>query len=392
MSLPSSWPGLSPAIESRSLLINDLNVHILEARPASSPTDVPPPPLLILLHGFPELAYSWRKVMVPLAQAGYHVVAPDQRGYGRTKLRTTTQTHDKVAFEDDLAPYRMLNLVTDLVALVYALGYREVASVVGHDFGSAVAGHCALIRPDLFKSVVMMSAPYTGAPVLLPDQDPPAKSVAQSVNEALAMLRPPRKHYTVYYSTSEANANMTAAPQGLHAFLRAYYHVKSADWQENQPYPLPSLDISSLALLPNYYIMPLNETMAEAVAQDALSASEVEKNNWLTEKELDVYVSEYATTGFQGGLNWYRCATDTQWSRDLRVFSGKRIEVPAMFVSGKQDWGVFQYPGAAEKMRTEVCQRMEEEDFVLVEGAGHWVQQERPGAVVEHLLRFLKEL
>ena len=111
-------------------------------------------PCVLLLHGFPELAYSWRKVMPPLAAAGFHVVAPDQRGYGRT-------TGWDGAYDGDVGSFRMLNLVEDVLALARALGERR-AHVVGHDFGSPVAAYCALTRPDVFRSVVMMSAPFGG--------------------------------------------------------------------------------------------------------------------------------------------------------------------------------------------------------------------------------------
>src|SRR5438045_5264328 len=116
-------------------------------------------PCLLLLHGFPELAYSWRKVMLPLAAAGFHVIAPDQRGYGRT-------TGWDGSYDGDINAFRILNVVKDALALVFALGHRSVAAVVGHDFGSPVAAYCALTRPDVFRSVVMMSAPFGGPPVL----------------------------------------------------------------------------------------------------------------------------------------------------------------------------------------------------------------------------------
>ncbi|KAG6873189.1 hypothetical protein C0995_001799 [Termitomyces sp. Mi166 len=381
MSSSTYYPGLPPQIKSRFLLINDLDVHILEAEPEISNT--PNSLLLILLHGFPELAYSWRKVMVPLSAAGYHVVAPDQRGYGHTKRRSTPSEYDRITFTDDLTPFRMLNLATDIVSLVYALGYTSVAAIVGHDYGSTVAGHCALIRPDLFKSVVLMSAPYTGAPA----PSAPLVSPIRQINEALASLTPPRKHYVAYYSTSEANSDMCNPPQGLHAFLRAYYHVKSGDWDKNAPYRLPELSASSLAQLPLYYVMNLHETMPQTVERDAPSTDEIANNTWLTDTELGVYTSVYKETGFQGGLNRYRCMTDERWSEDLKVFAGKKIEVPAMFLSGQRDWGVYQLPGAMEKMQLETCERMEEGDFVLVNGAGHWVQQENPEMVVECLIR-----
>jgi len=116
-------------------------------------------PCLLLLHGFPELAYSWRRIMLPLAAAGYYVVAPDQRGYGRT-----TGWDD--GYDGDVDSFRLPNVVRDALGLVSALGYRSVAAVVGHDFGSPVAAYCGVLRPDVFRSVVLMSAPFEGPPPL----------------------------------------------------------------------------------------------------------------------------------------------------------------------------------------------------------------------------------
>src|SRR5256886_4173873 len=161
---------LAPGIRSRMVNNNNgLMVHVLEAGYESTGR-----PCLLLLHGFPELAYSWRKVMLPLAAAGYYVVAPDQRGYGRT-----TGWDD--AYDGDLDSYRLPNLVRDALGLVSALGYRSVAAVVGHDFGSPVAAYCAVIRPDVFRSVVLMSAPFGGPP---PPPFNNAKEVAQAAAAA----------------------------------------------------------------------------------------------------------------------------------------------------------------------------------------------------------------
>ena len=214
-------------------------------------------PLLLLLHGFPELAFSWRHQLPVLAAAGYHVVAPDQRGYGRT-----TGGDDR--FDGDWQASHMLQLVADAAALVEALGHRHVACVIGHDFGSPVAAWCALTRPDVFHAVVMMSAPFAGPPPLTD-----ALAVHQKINDVvhgLGSLQPPRQHYQWYYSGPEANADMWQAPQGLHAFLRAYYHVKSADWAPNQPHPLAGWTAQAWAELPDYYIMGAHDTMAQAVA------------------------------------------------------------------------------------------------------------------------------
>ncbi|KAI0718810.1 alpha/beta-hydrolase [Cerioporus squamosus] len=393
--ISTAWPGLSKEIISRSLAVRDLEVHFLEAGERTAP-------LLLLLHGFPELSYSWRDIIVPLAQQGYRVVAPDGRGYGRTKSRNPDALggYRPVAFEDDLHPYRMLNLAHDVVALIAALGYTSVAALIGHDFGSTLAGYCAVARPDLFRSVVLMSAAFTGAPALpfATDSAPNASATKatppwvldQLVDAALAQLDPPRKHYTHYFSGPTANADMTRAPQGLHAFLRSYFHMKSADWEANDPQPLPPSP-EGLVRLPHYYVMPRGASMADVVREGAPSAAEVQAKSvrWLPDEVLGVYVSEYGRTGFQGGLNKYRGMIGESTAEELRLFSGKKIEVPAMFLSGRKDWGVFQYPGALEKMRTEVFTRMAEEDVVLVDCAGHWVQQEQPQEVVKQIQRFV---
>src|SRR5215467_2469893 len=201
--------------------VNGLRVHVLEAGFGAGSR-----PCVLLLHGFPELAFSWRKVMGPLAAAGFHVLAPDLRGYGRT-----TGWDDR--YDSDLRPFGLLNYVRDAVALVFAFGYRSVAAVVGHDFGSVVSPWCSIARPDVFRSVILMSAPFAGAPALpfhtadASDSNQSASKSGESLDDALSRLTPPRKQYRAYYSTREANADMMHAPQGLGAFLRAYYHMKS---------------------------------------------------------------------------------------------------------------------------------------------------------------------
>lgn len=346
--------------------VNGLSVHLLEA-------GEPERPALMLLHGFPELAWSWRKLMPRLAAAGYHVIAPDQRGYGRT-------TGWNARFDGDLASFRQFNLAQDIVELLFALGLTEVRAVIGHDFGSSVAAHCALVRPDLFCALVMMSAPFAGTPA----PAPPAGR-ARDLDAGLAQLTPPRKHYQWYFSTPDAEPDMLGAPQGLPAFLRAYYHVKSADWAGNRPHRLAGWSADQLALLPDYYVMPLAATMPAAVAPfmpspDAACA-------WLPDNDLAVYARAFAETGLQGGLNWYRCATSGLTAKDLRLFAGRQIEVPATFIAGAADWGVFQSPGAFEAMQTRGCAQFR--GATLIEGAGHWVQQEQPEATADALLGFL---
>ncbi|KAG7448797.1 alpha/beta-hydrolase [Guyanagaster necrorhizus] len=354
-------------VKCRKVRLRESDYHILESVEPLSDA-----PLVILLHGFPELAYSWRKVIQPLSQAGYHVVAPDQWGYGRMAVTP-------IQYDDNLEPFQMSHLVQDVVTLIRILGY-STASVVGHDFGSLVAGFCALTHPDIFQSVVFMSAPFTG--LIAPDAP---LFPTKAADEILSLMNPPRKYYTTYFSSRDANKHlMQSLP--LETFLRAYFRAKAADGtrlDNSDPHPLASID--EMEKLPRYYVMLQHETMPDAV----LRSQDMPDISWLTPSELSTYAYEYSRTGFQGGLNWYRCSTDAQWTRDLSEFAGKGVEVPAMFIAGKLDWGTYQAPGALVRMKSEVCGKMEESDVILIEDAGHWVQQEKSEAVVTELVQFL---
>jgi pimeloyl-ACP methyl ester carboxylesterase len=377
---PLERAALSPGIDSRFVWnINGLDMHLLEAGYGS-----PGRPLALLLHGFPELAYSWRKVMLPLATAGFHVVAPDQRGYGRT-------TGWDADYDGDLASFRILNAVRDALRLVSALGYRDVALVAGHDFGASVAAWCALARPDVFHSVALMSAPFAGPPPLPFDtaNNPPQQTTsALSIHQELARLDRPRKHYQWYYSTRQANADMRDCPQGVHAFLRGYFHYKSADWTDNKPFRLKSWTAGELAKMPTYYIMELKKNMAETVATEMPSTAQIAACRWLPESELAVYSAEYERNGFQGGLQWYRSRTEGRYESELQLFSGRTIDVPSMFIAGKSDWGTYQRPGNFERMQESACTRML--GCHLIDGAGHWVQQEQPERVSALMIEFLQ--
>jgi pimeloyl-ACP methyl ester carboxylesterase len=377
---PLETDTLPPGIRARFVReINGLDIHVLEAgfEPAGRP-------LVVLLHGFPEIAYSWRKVMPTLAKAGYRVVAPDLRGYGRT-------TGWSANYDDDLRPFRLLNCVRDVMGLVAALGYRHAAAVVGHDFGASVAAWCALARPDLFRSLALMSAPFGGPPDLpfATDGQSPEVPPSPTIHEALAALPRPRKHYQWYYSTRPANAQMWRCKQGVHDFLRAYFHHKSADWKDNRPYRLAAWSAEELAKMPTYYIMDLADDMPAAVAKEMPSAAEIAACKWLPDAELAVYAEEYRRNGFQGGLNWYRSRTSGMFENELQLFAGRTIDVPSIFISGKSDWGVQQRPGAFERMQEAACTRMV--GCHLLDGAGHWVQQEQSDAVSRLLVDFLRQ-
>jgi len=384
--LPPYGSGTIPAgIRSRAVAnVNGLTVHMLEAG-----FDRPGRPGVLLLHGFPELAYSWRKVMLPLAAAGYHVMAPDQRGYGRT-----TGWDD--SYDADPDPFRILNMVRDSIGLVYALGHRTVAMVVGHDAGAPVASWAALIRPDIFRAVTILSSPFEGPPSLPfdtanGDAAPRPAPTDDELDAELAKLNPPRKYYQNYQRTRGANDNMLHAPQGLHAFFRAYYHYKSADWKGNMPHPLKARTAEQMAQIPTYYVMEKDKGMAETVAPFMPSVAEIAACKWLTEAEVEVYATEYARTGFTGALQGYRVrrGAEPKSVAEMLTFSGRTIDVPSMYIAGKSDWGVYQTPGAVEKMQRSACTHMV--GFHLLDGAGHWVQQEQPEQVSTRLIAFLRD-
>src|SRR5713226_7945090 len=381
---PLENAALIPGIRSRFARdINGLDVHMLEAG-----FEAEGRPLVLLLHGFPELAYSWRKVMLPLAAAGYHVIAPDQRGYGRT-----------IGWDDsydaDPDPFRVLNMVRDAVGLVYALGLRSVDAIVGHDAGAPVAAWSALIRPDIYRSLALMSSPFAGAPSLpfntANGAAPPRPSPSDDELDAeLAKLDRPRKYYQNYQRTRGANDDMLHAPQGLRAFFRAYYHYKSADWKGNKPFRLKARTAEEMAKIPTYYVMDKDKGMAETAAAEMPSAAEIAACKWLTDDEVGVYATEYGRTGFQGALQGYRVrrGADPKSIAELHTFSGRTIDVPSMFIAGKSDWGVYQTPGAQESMRARACTNMV--GFHLLDGAGHWGQQEQPEQVSNLLIKFLQ--
>jgi pimeloyl-ACP methyl ester carboxylesterase len=347
--------------------VNGLSMHILEAGYRS-----PDQPLVLLLHGFPELAFSWRKLMPLIAARGYHVIAPDLRGYGVT----TGWDGD---YDGDLASFRLSRLVRDILALLAALGHQRVAAVVGHDFGSPVAAWCALLHPHIFGCVALLSAPFPGPP--RPGRDP-----WPHIDAALSALQPPRKHYQRYYATRDANPDMHTSAQGLSTFLRAYFHCKSHDWPNNRPHALKSWRAEDLAVLPRYYVMDLEKGMAATAADMAPSPEEIDRCTWLTDAELQVYVTEFGRTGFQGALNWYRNTFDAAAVAELAAFNGQRIEVPACFIAGRSDWGTYQTPGALEAM-TSACASYAGPYFI--EEAGHWVAQEQPRRLDATLGEFL---
>ncbi len=320
-----------------------------------------------MLHGFPELAYSWRKLIEPLASLGFYVVASDQRGYGKTTGHT-------LRYDVDLAEFGMKNLTKDVAEFAKKLGYSKIELLVGHDFGSPVAAWTALMHPDLMDRLVLMIAPFSG-----PLSEPNETEI--DIHNALKLLSPPRKHYQKYFGERDAENNMINAPEGFKNFLRAYFHCKSAVWPGNNLFVLNSWTASELAMMPNCYIMNDHEGMTETALSMAPNEDGGRTGSWMSDGELEIYSSEILRSGLQGGLNWCRRALSVHERRELSDYLGKSITVLVTFIAGEKDWGIHQVPGALRAMEKITCANFQGTN--LVKGAGHWVQQEKPHEVLD---------
>lgn len=299
-------------------------------------------PLVLLIHGFPELGLSWTSQVEALASAGYHAVAPDMRGYGGT---------DK---PDETAAHSILNLVGDMVDLVRALGETRCV-VVGHDWGSAVAWHCALLRPDIFRAVAGLSVPFQPRRASGP---PTAAMAAISRRLGLGDL------YILRFQTADAHAAYDADPAT--ALRRMFWSYDGAT---------PAAQRSTGFIAPGVSMLDSIEDAAAVLPP------------WLTPAHFEDYVRAFSASGFKGPIDWYRCL-DLNWSQTA-FLQGRTIDQPSLFIVGEND-PVRQYAGPAEASlgdwATDLRGRHE------IAGAGHWIQQERPDEVNRLLLDFLKAL
>jgi pimeloyl-ACP methyl ester carboxylesterase len=322
-------------IKHRQILAGPLSMHVAEAGEG--------PPVL-LCHGFPELWYSWRHQLTALADAGYHAIAPDMRGYGGT---TAPERVDE---------YTLFHLVGDMTALLDVLGERE-AVIVGHDWGAMVAWTAALLRPDRFRAVVGMSVPFMPRLPVPPTQM--MKAVAGD-----------RFFYVLYFQEpGKAEAELDPRARQM---MRDMLYTVSGD-----------VDPAHLAKMVE---LPRTARFLDGMATpDSLP-------DWLTEADLDVYVEAFERTGFRGGLNWYR-NFDRNWEL-LAPFADARIRVPALFIGGLRDAVVtgpeLAEPGPGVKMLETFCDDLRGK--VLIEGAGHWNQQEAPQETNAALIGFLNGL
>lgn len=322
-------------IRHRQITVGDLSMHVAEAGEG---------PLVLLCHGFPECWFSWRHQLVALAEAGFHAVAPDMRGYGRTDAPA------------DVEAYTIMHLVGDMVGLVDALGEKQ-AVVVGHDWGSVVAWNAALLRPDRFRAVVGMSVPFFPRLPVRPT----------TMMKAMAGER----FFYILYFQEPGRAEAELDPRAREMMRGMLYTASGAIDREH---------------LRRMMGLPKTAKFLDGIVQpESLPA-------WLGEADLDVYVAEFERTGFRGGLNWYR-NFDRNWEL-LAPFADLRVRVPALFIGGSRD-AVVTGPeltgeSPAVQMLGSFCDDLRGK--VLLEGAGHWNQQEDAAGTNAALLDFLRSL
>jgi len=296
-------------------------------------------PLVLLVHGFPESWYSWRHQLPALADAGYRAVAIDVRGYGRSSK------------PESVADYRMTALVEDNAAVVEALGERT-ATVVGHDWGSPIAANSALLRPDVFTALGLLSVPYSPRNGFRP-------------SDAFAMIGGAEEFYISYFQ-QPGRAEAEIEPD-VRAWLRGFYLGLSGEAE-------PEVGEGGLLCVP-----------AGAKLSDRFSDRPLP--SWLAEADLDFYAGEFERTGLTGGLNRYR-NVDRDWA-DLAPFDGAPIPQPSLFIGGDRDaptiWladAIKAYPATLPGLH----------GSHILDGCGHWVQQERPAEVNRLLVDWLRTL
>jgi pimeloyl-ACP methyl ester carboxylesterase len=296
-------------------------------------------PLVLLVHGFPETSYSWRRQLPALAAAGYRAVALDVRGYGRSSKPA------------DPAAYGMLDLVDDNVAVVHALGERS-AVLVGHDWGATIAADSALLRPDVFRAVALLSVPYA----------PPG---GPRPSDVFAGMGGDEELYVSYFQEpGRAEAEIEPDVRG---WLAGIFAALSADTMAAPGAPDP-------------HFVARGGTMRERFPVDRLPA-------WLDEAELDVYAGEFERTGLTGALNRYR-NMDRDWE-ELAAHRGAPVTQPSLFIGGAMDasttWlsdAIDAYPTTLPGLRSSH----------ILDGCGHWIQQERGDDVNRILIEWLAGL
>ena len=319
-------------ITHRVVETNGLRMHVAEAGRG---------PLVILCHGFPESWYSWRHQLTALADAGFHAVAPDMRGYGGTDR------------PEAIDQYTLFHLTGDIIGLVGALG-EQTAVVAGHDWGAPVAWHAALFRPDLFRAVIGLSVPF------IPRRNTRPTTTMPKTDDAM--------FYQLYFQEpGVAEAELERDPRHT---LRSVLYWGSGDARREA--------------------IKVGGGGAAMVRRDGgfLAGREAPATlpPWLSEADVDVYAGAFARTGFRGGLNWYR-NIDRSWEL-LAPWSGAKVTIPALYVTGDRDV-VMSFRGMEMLLPALTMLVPELRETIILPGCGHWTQQERPDEVNAAMLKFL---
>jgi epoxide hydrolase A/B len=324
---------MSADVSHRTVEANGIHLHIAEQGEG---------PAVLLCHGFPESWYSWRHQLAALAAVGFHAIAPDMRGYGRSDRPKAIEQ------------YTLLHLVGDMVGVLDALGIEQ-AVIAGHDWGAPVAWHAALLRPDRFRGVVGLSVPYRPRTSVVPT------SVMPQRDDAV--------FYQLYFQTpGVAEAEFE---RDVRTTLAKILYAASGDAPRSAgaggEVAMVRRDGGFLSRMP---------------APDTLPA-------WLSESDLDFYTGEFARTGFRGGLNWYR-NIDRSWEL-LAPFAQAKVTVPALYMAGDRDLVVAfrNMDKAIANLATYVPQLR---GSVILPGCGHWTQQERAAEVSAAMIDFLRRL
>jgi pimeloyl-ACP methyl ester carboxylesterase len=319
-------------IAQRTIDANGIHLHIAEQGEG---------PLVVLCHGFPESWYSWRHQLAALSAAGFHAVAPDMRGYGRSDR------------PEAIDQYTMLHLVGDMVGLVDALGVDR-AVIAGHDWGAPVAWHAALLRPDRFRAVIGLSVPHR----------PRSRSVPTSVM--------PRRDDAVFYQlyfqkpgVAEAELERDVRQTILKLLFAASGDAPRGAGQGGVG--MVRHNGGFLTHMPSPAVLPA----------------------WLAEADVDFYAGEFARTGFRGGLNWYR-NIDRNWEL-LAPFSGVPVNVPALYIAGDRDL-VVAFRGMDQLIANLADYVPHLHKTIMLPGCGHWTQQERAAEVSAAMIDFLRQL
>ena len=296
-------------------------------------------PLVLFCHGWPESWYSWRHQITSLSAAGFRCVAPDMRGYGGTDAPA------------EIEQYTILHIVGDMVELVKQLGETQ-AVIVGHDWGAPAAWNSAMLRPDVFRAVVGMSVPW-------------APSGYVDLLSALTKIGITNFYIQYFQKPGVAEAELE---RDVRTALRRIYYTASGEMKERG---------KGFAQLPEG-----GGLLDNTVDPPSLPS-------WLSDAELDYYTAQFTRTGFRGGLNWYRNLTRS-WSL-FGPWRGLPIRQPSMFIAGSRD-GVLRFPASQAQLDAYPQTLPGLRGSHILDGAGHWIQGERPEAVNTLLVEFLKGL